>query len=344
MAQRVSIFTVAQRAKCSVASVSNVLNNKGRVGPQKRKAILHAVEALGYQVSSAARNLRIRKSEMLGLLLYPSRACIFKNPYYTEIMEGLEEGLMQQSYHLLLADFQTSEAPNGAIGCLAQRKVDGMIMLGHFPAKIVENLCAVCSPLLLLGFNTEWPVDSVISDGFSAEVEVVNQLVRRGHHHIVMAAYGTEDRNFDLRVQGFLAGMAKAGLPGVGQNVMREGLSEEDIYRSLLLRLREPNPPTAVVAINDTLALAIIKRLQEDGYRIPEQISIVGYGDDVLMSEPDSFLSTVRVNKRRLGRIGAEVILNRVREPDAPVVRLRLPAEFIPRESLSRIVPGNGAN
>src|SRR5271155_1103082 len=146
MDRRISIFAVAQKAKCSIATVSNVLNNKGRVGPKKRKVVLRAVEELGYQASSAGRNLRIRKSEMVGLLVYPYCAQIFKNPFYAEIMEGLEEELTHKGYHLLLAGYQVSVADSLIPDFLVQGKVDGMILLGHFPAQIIQNLSKISSP------------------------------------------------------------------------------------------------------------------------------------------------------------------------------------------------------
>jgi len=102
--------------------------------------VLRAVEELGYQASSAGRNLRIRKSEMLGLLFYPSCAQIFKNPFYAEIMEGLEEGLTKR----------VPSAPRGISSfcggfdhprLLGSGKVDGMILLGRFPSQIIQNFC-----------------------------------------------------------------------------------------------------------------------------------------------------------------------------------------------------------
>ena len=339
---RISIFTVAQKAKCSIATVSNVLNNKGRVGAEKRKLVLRAAEALGYQTNAAGRNLRMRKSEMLGLLFYPSCAAIFKNPFYAEIMEGLEEGLTRESYHLLLAGYQASVIDSPIPDFLTRGKVDGMVLLGRFPNKIIQRFGEFPVPLLLLDSNVEWPIDSVISDGFSAEINVVNHLVSLGHKSIVMAAYDMEDYNIDLRVQGFLAGLRQCGLNGGEKHVLRDRLSHDDIYASLRERMKGPDAPTAVVAVNDTLAMALITRLAKDGIHTPSQLSIVGYDDDdkftMLGSHP--FLSTVRVNKKELGRIGAELILKRIASPSAPVVKLRLPVEFISRES---VLPVNGA-
>ena len=334
MNRRVSIFAVAQKAKCSIATVSNVLNNKGRVGPKRRKVVLRAVEELGYQVSSAGRNLRIRRSEMLGLLFYPSCAQIFKNPFYAEIMEGLEEGLTKEGYHLLLAGYQLSVADAPIPDFLVQGKVDGMILLGRFPSQVIQNFCKASSPLLLLDSNVESAIDSVISDGFTAEINLVNHLVSLGHQNILMLAYDMEDYNIDLRVQGFLSGLSMCGLDGGPKNVIRDWLSHDDIYPALRERLNSSTPPTAVVAVNDTLAMAMIKRLKDDGFRLPEQLSIVGYDDDMVISDGRPFLSTVRVDKKELGRIGAQLILKRVASRDTPVVKLRLPTEFISRESV----------
>lgn len=337
MNPRISIFAVAQKANCSIATVSNVLNNKGRVGAAKRRVVLRAAEALGYQTNAAGRNLRMRKSEMIGLLFYPSCAAIFRNPFYAEIMEGLEERLTHERYHLLLAGYNASVGDSPVPDFLIRGKVDGMILLGPFPSKVIQDFSQAPSPTLFLDSNVEWPIDSVISDGFSAEISVVNHLVAKGHRNIVMLAYQMEDYNIDLRVQGFLTGLAQRGLPGDADAVIRKWILDEDIYMALRERLKGPNPPTAVVAINDTQAYAMIKKLREDGFRVPEQVSIVGYDDDTFSIDGRPFLSTVRVNKKELGVVGAELILKRVTSPMSPVVKIRLPVEFISRESVATL-------
>jgi LacI family transcriptional regulator len=336
MSERISIFEVAKKAQCSIATVSNVLNNKGRTGAKMRKVVLRAVQELGYQVSSAGRSLRKQRSEILGMLFYPSCAQIFKNPFYAEIMEGLEESLTLKGYHLLLAGYQVASAHSEVPDFLMQGKVDGMIMLGRFPNQVIQTFCKVSSPLLLLDSNSEWPLDSAISDGFSAEMNVVNYLKAQGHRNIVMLAYQQEDYNIDLRIQGFLAGLSMCGL-GTEAAVIREWISHDDIYRALSERLKGANPPTAVVTVNDKLAMVMVERMRADGIKVPERVSIVGYDDDVVMLDNRPFLTTVRVDKRKLGQVGAELILKRIETPDTPVMKLRLPTEFVVRESVARI-------
>ncbi|HEY8966208.1 MAG TPA: LacI family DNA-binding transcriptional regulator [Candidatus Methylacidiphilales bacterium] len=338
MSGRILIHEVAKRAGCSIATVSNVLNNKGRVGEKTRQQVLRSVKALGYKTNAAGRNLRTRKTETLGLFFYPSCAKIFLNPFYAEVMEGLEEGLMKANYHLLLAGGQVSEEKFDTPDVLRQGKVDGMILLGRFPEKIIRDFTEENMPLLLLDSNAEWPADSVVSDGFSGEIDVVSHLVSKGHRRLVMLAYDWDDYNIDLRVQGFLAGLSRHGIEGGEKNLIRSAILDEPLYAQLKKRLEGPNPPTALVAVNDTMARKMIGWLRADGYRIPEQLSVVGFDDDVMSGfDPDPPLSTVRIDKKQLGRVGAELILKRIADPKAPVSKLRLPVEFIPRKSVVEV-------
>jgi LacI family transcriptional regulator len=337
MSENASIFAVAKRAKCSIATVSNVLNEKGRVGPATRKTVLKAVRELGYQPNSVGRSLRMRRTETLGLLFYPSCAQVFKNPFYAEVMEGLEEALLKARYHLLLAGYEVSVRSSEVPGFLQRGKVDGMILLGGFPSKIIHNFCKLNTPLVLLDSNVEWPVDSVVSDGFSSESNIVNHLVEYGHREIVMLAYDMEDYNIDQRVKGFLAGMQRNDLPGGRARVIRNFISHDDIYKALKSRMEAPKPPTAVVTVNDTLAIAMMERLAQDGFRIPEQVSIIGFDDDAFSAQASPPLSTIRVDKKKLGEVGAELILTRIEAGDRPISKLALPTELIIRKSVQRL-------
>lgn len=338
-----SIFSVAERANCSISTVSNVLNRKGRFSEATRETVLRAVQELGYRTDSAGRNLRLRRTETLGLLFYPSCAQVFRNPFYAEVMEGMEEKLLSVGYHLLLAGYETSTRDSHVPDFLRRGKVDGMILLGAFPSAIVHSFCELNTPLVLLDSNVEWPVDSVVSDGFMAEVNVVDRLVEMGHRRISMLAYNMEDTNIDLRVQGFLAGLKKNNLPAGKTAVMRNFLSHHDIYQALRKRLESAAAPTAVVAVNDTLAVSMMERLAGDGIRIPDRLSIVGYDDHAMSARTSPPLSTVRVDKNKLGQVGAEMILKRIASPGMPITKCKLPVEVIIRESVGRVCENKGS-
>lgn len=331
----VSILTVARKAGCSIATVSNVLNSKGRFGAAKRRKVLRAVKKLGYKPSLASRNLRHLKSEMVGLFCYSSCLQVLRNPLYAEIMEGLEERLTREGYNLLLVSYQGFMEHNPVPDFLIQGKVEGMILMGGFPSSIVGNFCKVSSPVLLLDSEMEWPIDSIISDGFTAEANVVKHLVALGHRKIVMLAYKTEDSNIQLRKDGFLNSLQTFKIDGGANNVIDHLLSDNDIYAALRTRLKSANPPTAIVAAQNNLATAMIERLTAEGIRVPEDLSFVGYDNHVPSTNDPPFLSTVRVNRKALGQIGADLILKRIASRDTSIVKLRLQTEFVLGNSIA---------
>lgn len=330
-----SIFLVAERVNCSISTVSNVLNNKGRFSQATKEAVLKAVKELQYRPNSVGRSLRMQRTETLGLLFYPSCAQVFRNPYYAEVMEGLEEELLNAGYHLLLAGHEMSTRSSETPDFVIRGKVDGLILLGAFPSSIIRSYSELNVPTLLLDSNANWPLDSIVSDGFSAEVNMVKHLHDLGHRKILMLAYKMEDSNIDQRVKGFRAGLAQVGLPAGQETVLRDYISHDDIYPVLRKRLKSASAPTAIVANNDTLAVAMMSRLVADGFRIPEDVSIVGYDDDAMAPAAQPPLTTIRVDKAKLGRTGAQMILKRLDSPDTPVAKLMLPTELVLRQSVA---------
>lgn len=337
-AKRISITDVAHACDCSIATVSLVLNGRGRVSAATKKRVMRVASRLGYMPNSAGRSLRLQRTNTIGLFFYPSCAQLFRNVFYAEVMEGLEQHLGNAGYDLLLcgSDFSRQEAR--PISLMTQRRVDAAIMLGAFPFKLIERLSSIGLPFLLLDSNLDdLPIDSVTTDGFSAGKMVVDHLHQRGHRRIVMLAYGLDDYNIDMRSRGFIAGLQHHGLQ-VQNSLLRNFVENEQGLPILLKRLRSPSPPTAVVCVNDTLAVFMMQRLREAGYKIPENVSFVGYDDDIYARESIPRLTTVAVNKPDLGRTGAECILRRLREPDVPVSKARLPVHLIERESVATIV------
>jgi DNA-binding LacI/PurR family transcriptional regulator len=329
-----TIFQVAALSDCSISTVSNVLNNKGRFSEKTQKAVFQAVAKLNYKPDSAGRSLRLKRTETLGLLFYPSCAEIFRNPFYAEVMEGLERTLLKHGYYLLLAGYDQSEPESVAPPFLRQGKVDGVILLGRFPSTLVQRFINFDSPLLLLDSCAEWPVDSLISDGFSAEIDVVSKLYSLGHRRITMVAYDHEDSNIDIRIKGFLTGLKQMNLPHNEDSIIRKYVNNKDIYMDLKSKLLGPTPPTSVVAVNDTLAMDIMSRLSMDGINVPKQVSIVGYDDHATSAHLKPSLSTVMVDKIKLGETGAKMIIDRINSPDSPIVKSILPTKFIVRDSV----------
>jgi LacI family transcriptional regulator len=334
---RMTIEDVARAARCSTATVSLVLNNRGRVAEKTRKRVLKAQAELGYVPNPAGRSLRMQRTNMVGLLFYPSCAKLFRNVFYAEVMEGLEEELSKAGYDLLLSggDLAADEAQMPAF--LQQRRVDAAVLLGAFPRRRIEAMAEKGVPLLMLDSNHEdLPVDSITTDGYSAGRLIVDHLVARGHRRLLFMAYAMEDFNIDARVRGFEAGLRAHGLPVEGA-VERGFIGRVEACDRLLARLRGAHAPTAVVAVNDTLAVELMARMREERVKLPAELSFVGFDDDVYAQEIVPRLTTIGIDKPALGREGARILIERLREPARPVVKLRLPVRLIERDSVARV-------
>jgi len=333
--KRITITDVARACGCSIATISLVLNGRGKVSAATKKRVLKTAERLGYVPNLAGRSLRTQRTNTIGLFFYPSCAQLFRNVFYAEIMESLEQRLGGVGYDLLLCGSDFSRDENRPVSLLTRRRVDAAIMLGAFPSKLIERLHRLKTPLLLLDSNhDELPIDSVTTDGFSAGKMVVGHLYERGHRNILMLAYDLEDYNIDMRARGFLAALKEHQLP-TKDSLIRNFTRDREGLPSLLKRLKSSSPPTAVVCVNDTLAAFMLQGVRAAGFKVPADVSFVGYDDDTYARECIPALTTVAVNKVDLGSEGAEIVRRRIEQPDAPISKARLPVHLIERESVA---------
>jgi LacI family transcriptional regulator len=333
----VSITDVARECGCSIATVSMVLNGRGKISAATQKRVVKVAARMGYVPNPAGRSLRSHRTNTIGLFFYPSCSQLFRNVFYAEIMEALEQRLGSAGYDLLLSGSDFSKQDARSVSLITQHRVDAAIMLGAFPFRQIEQLSKVGVPFLLLDSNLdELPIDSVTTDGFSAGRMVVDHLHAQGHRRIVMLAYALDDYNIDVRTQGFLKGMKLHGLSTRGALIRNFDQNDKGIV-TLLKRLRAPNPPTAVVCVNDTMAAYMMSRVREAGFSVPDQVSFVGYDDDIYARESLPPLTTVAVNKADIGHSGAECLLRRLKEPSAPVAKIRLPVTLIERASVAAL-------
>ncbi len=267
-------------------------------------------------------------------MFYPSCAAIFRNVYYAEIMEALEATLEEKGYDLLLSGYDSSITSDEPPRFVRQGKVDGIILLGGFPRKIVRSLQAYGIPLLHLdSYRKVIKIDFVTTDGYGASRQIVDHLVQLGHRRILFMAHSHEDTNADQRELGFLKAVADHKLPKTLSVSLRDFTCTADGYPLLKHLMESKRPPTAVICVNDTLAEQLIRCLQDDGFKVPGDITVFGFNDDLDSQRSTPTISTVRVDKSELGRLGAQTILDRIAKPDAPVIAATLPVELVHRQS-----------
>ena len=329
-----NIKDVAREAKCSIATVSCVLNDRGRIGKATQKRVKEACKKLGYYPSAAGRNLRSRKTESIGILFYPSCAHIFRNVFYSEIMEGLEEELTKANQNLLLAGYDISTQNEELPKFIREGNVDGVIMLGGCPDEFKQKLSESNLPFLLLDTDISGvSVDSVTSDGFRAMIDMVSHLYAQGHRKLLMFRYVYDNYNEISRCMGFEAECRRLGLEAEVIKVKTNDEASEQIQN----QIKGNDPVTAICTVNDDMAADIMTKLMAAGVRIPDQVSITGFDDTEFSKNTHPPLTTIRIDRKQMGTEGARTILRRISDSAAPLRKLVIPSELVIRDSVNRI-------
>jgi len=329
-----NIKDVARAAQCSIATVSCVLNKRGRISELTQNRVREACRLLGYFPSSAGRSLRNRKTESIGILFYPSCAHIFRNVFYSEIMEGLEDELTKANYNLLLAGYDLSTQQDSLPKFIREGSVDGVILMGGCPEEFKKRLHETSLPFLLLDTDSSGaPADAVTSDGYRAMRDMTSLLYKKGHRRMLMIRHCTDNYNELIRCQGFDAEIKSLNLEASAETVQVK--TTEDAVREIMSRLQGENPITAVCTVNDDMAANVLHQLQSAGIKIPEQLSITGFDDTEFSRYTSPPLTTIRINRSLMGSEGAKTILSRIQNPSAPVRKLNIPYILIDRQSVS---------
>ncbi|TYP75487.1 LacI family DNA-binding transcriptional regulator [Paenibacillus methanolicus] len=327
---KVSIFDVARRSGLSVVTVSRVINNAESVRPKNREKVLQAMRELDYQPNAAARSLARGKTGIIGLTLTTLYDSVFD-----VIVKEINDRLAEHGYFLAIS--VTQEKEEGAHGAIFQEdRVDGVILLSPVREnEFVLELKKKGIPFVMLDNQHRNPsVTSVVVDNFKGGYEATKHLVDLGHKEIAHIS-GTElFLSSRERERGFLFAMEEAGLTPMA--VERGRFEVASGYEIASKWLEDGKLPSAVFASDDHIALGVMDALKNSGVRIPQDVSIVGYDDQLLASQFRPKLTTVRQPARLIGRHGVELLLDAINGETKKNVTLQLEPQLIVRDSTAR--------
>lgn len=334
---------VAQLAGVSRATVSYVVNDQagGRVtiSQETRQRVLAAVEKLGYVPDASAQALRSGSTKTIGLII-PD----IQNPHFWEVAAGVEQAACTAGYHILLSSIPPdSSYAEDVFENLSHRRIDGLVMV---PSFIYESTAAKKTLADLVGrrvpivgmmadhSNVDLPIDRVLSDYRDVTLEIMTHLLALQHKRIGFI-YGIAVPNLgEDRLSAYCDQLQAAGLPVDPDLIIHCGPTIEDSYNATLQLLKLPSPPTALLAINDLLAIGALRAIRDLKLKIPQDISLVGYDDIPLAKYLDPRLSSASKNGEKMGREAVRLLLARLQNRNQPRQEIRIQARLILRESI----------
>ncbi len=327
MKRTARITDVARMAGVSIATVSYVLNDRGRVSPATRERVYEAVAALGYHPSARARSLVLRRTRTVGVM--EPAALLPSDPSFALFLAGVAEACRLREYHVMLIA-PTTAAPDGHdLASIAQSGlIDGAIVMGAQDPASLEALDAVELPYVVYGGQSDKPwvdVDHTVGTELATR-----HLLDFGHQRIAHVALPAASAVGRLRRLGYERALAGAGL-GLDPIVAASDGTFEGGYRATALLLGLAARCTGIVAASDTLALGAMKSASDLGVDIPRQLSVVGFGDTWSARHAEPALTSVTYDLEALGQAAAERLLDLLEggRPSSWALRPRL----VPRAS-----------
>ena len=315
----VTLKHIADELGISINTASRALNAKPDVSPATRERVVETARRMSYVPNGLARSLIKGRTRTVGLVIDD-----VSNPIFGMLIRGAEDTARSQGYSVILSNTDGSgDLESQAVRILRSKRVDGMLI---HPMQVsydhLMELKAAGIPLVLLNRHIDaLDVDYVINNNLSGAYQAVTHLLSLGHRRIAHVTGPLQISSVQERLAGYRKGLEEVGLPFDRDLVVHGRLDMEEGYRATEALLGQHPEITAFFLYSDLLAIGALKALRCRGYRVPEDVSLVGYDDIVFAELLEVPLTTVRQPIYEIGRRGMEVLLELVQEPEAERIR-----------------------
>jgi LacI family transcriptional regulator len=329
---RSTIRDIAAQAGVSTATVSRVLNGRPDVSPGTREAIVQLIREQGYTTNRTARGLAGGRTGLIGLSVP-----FVHHTYFGHIVAGASEALAERDARLVLCLTEHQhDREVTLLDRLMHGTTDGALVL--LPSETSAELLVlrgqqypfvVVDPMLPL--DEDLPV--VASAHWHGARAATEHLIELGHRRIaVVTGFASWVASID-RMSGFRVAMAAAGLPLEAQLIREGDFQIEGGYQHGRCLLSLPEPPTAIFAFNDNMAVGVLQAAREAGFEVPRDLSVVGFDDVEIASLLVPPLTTVRQPLEEMGRVAVGLLQRLIEGHSLEAARLELATRLVIRSS-----------
>lgn len=328
---KISIRTISEISGFSPATVSNALNHKKGVNKETADAIFKIANELGYVNETKITRIKLVIYKRNGLIIDDS-------PFFAQLLEGVEMECRESGYEMMICNLdRRSDFYEQRLEELLNDKTTALIILGTEAndedfEQYKESKC----PLVILdSWCTSMEFNGILINSEDSAKNAVEYLIKKGHREIGYLRGRFRIKAFTARASGYSRALHKHGINTDEQCVVTLSTSMDGAYSDMISFLEQrPKLPTAFFADDDMIALGAMKALQDKGYRIPEDVSIIGF-DDLSSSEISTpRLTTIRVFKQEMGRMAVRRLIDVMKHGDFIKSKIQISTEFIERDSV----------
>ena len=329
-----TIKDVAKLAGVHPSTVSRVINDDPRISEKTKKKILLIVNKLRYTPNAIARGLKTKRTYTLGMLI-PD----ITNPFFAEIARGVEDVANKNNFNVILCNTDDKlKKERIYLQILRGKRVDGLILgTAHVKDKSILELEMKKFPYILISRNIEGlDKNCIIVDDVEGGMMATEYLIKLGHRRIAHITGPLKTRSALNRLKGYKLALKKYKIKYQEELVEEGDFRIKGGYQAMKKFLKLLEPPRAIFAANDLLALGAMQAIQKKNFHIPEDFSVVGFNDIELASFVYPALTTIRQPMLEMGELAVKMLLRIIEEGEFNQRRVILQPKLIIRESCKK--------
>ena len=339
MGKNITIKDIANEAGVSPSTVSLVINDKGYVSDQTKNRIQKVIEELDYRPLHSARKLATNYTDNIGYIVWESHFSEVE-AFYSQIFLGMEYATRNSDKYILLTTVKNDFDPGKDLPrFLKYKDVDGVALAGKVPHKLIQYLVDKEIPFVLVDYSLPGKTyNSIVIDNFNGAYKAVQHLMDRGREKISFIGGSYYHPSIKERLRGYKEAVRE-------QNLYKNGYFDQYIF----IKKEETTPeigklgveklfqqksyPDAIFCCNDTTAIGAISQLKKMGFKIPEDVAIVGFDDIPSAGLSHPSLTTVEVPKLTIGKEAYKLLNEIIRNPEVTPQTRKISVDLIVRES-----------
>jgi LacI family transcriptional regulator len=333
-----TLIDVANKTGFSVSTVSRVLHDRAqkyKISEETKTIVRQAADELGYTPNKVARGLRLRKTHQIGVIV-PD----VSNPFFATMVKTISKEARRAGYSIMVFDSdEDSRIEEESLEAVLGNRVDGLLLaaVGQHDVHLKEVLRSHMPLVMIDRWSKGLDADAISVDNFKGGYLGTQHLLREGHRKIafIQGLRGTNAN--EGRLQGFLQAMKDAGAPVEDRYTVGDDFGSLNGYLETKTLLQLQEPPTAIFAAGDLIALGVLQALKEESVDIPGTMSLVTFDDPSFASYLSPPLTAIEQPIQTMGEMGVKLLIRRMRTPEAEVEHVLLEPRLIVRESVARL-------
>ncbi len=341
---KVTLKTIADESGFSITTVSRALAGYDDVSEDTRRRIIAIADRLGYQPNLTARHLRSKHTNTIGMVI--PRTARYSDPFYMELLSGVGHEASEHGYDLLLsAQTRGEEELSAYRRIVAGSRVDGVVL-----ARVMADdprilyLQELAHPFVIFGRTEAGDCPYIDLDGVASMRRVVEHFADYGHQRIGVILSPPELMFTTLRYEGYVQALAALGLPRDPALTVQGNLTQQSGQEAAECLLDLPNPPTAIIAFNDLMALGVMTAIRDRGLTVGEDVAVAGFDDIPAAAGTTPPLTTVRQPIYDIGCRLADMLIRLINGETLDETQILVEPELIVRASSGypRPIPKGG--